>query len=315
MFRLRNPIPAWQAVGWSALCILICFFAWWLVTRGEAEERIIGPLMLPSPTETFDRFHRLWYDDRLAANIAVSLRRVITGFGLAVLVGVPIGVLCGCFPSINAFFAPLTIFGRNAPMAALLFLTFAIFGSTSEKQKYMFIFLSCVAFIVGDATEAIREIGSQYVDTAFTLGANRRQVILKVLVPLALPNIFNSLRLLFGLAFGYIMLAEVVTTGGKVGGIGYLLNLAQSRGSNRPYIILIVLIIPLLALAIDRVLFLIQRQLFPYRYSSRGYLHRGVSAMLRGFEDLKGFFFTSAAADQFPSPRVTAAGGSQTTKS
>lgn len=305
MFRLRSPIPAWQAVGWSALCLVLCFHAWWFLTRGEPEERIVGPLMLPSPAETFAKLPRLWKEDRLAANVAVSLRRVVTGFGLAVIVGVPIGVLCGCFAPVNSFFAPLTIFGRNAPMAALLFLTFAIFGSTSEKQKYMFIFLSCVAFIVGDATEAIREIGRQYVDTAFTLGASRRQVILKVLVPLALPSIFNSLRLLFGLAFGYIMLAEVVTTGGKVGGIGYLLNLAQSRGSNRPYIILIVLIIPLLALAIDRVLFMIQRQLFPYRYASRGYLHRSVGAMLRGFEDVQGFFFTWASADQFPAPKGT----------
>jgi ABC-type nitrate/sulfonate/bicarbonate transport system permease component len=304
MFRLRTPIPIWQAACWSALCIAICYGAWWFLTRGEAEERIIGPLTLPSPAETFHKFDRLWHEDRLAANVAVSLRRVVLGFGLAVLVGVPIGVLCGCFAPANSFFAPLTIFGRNAPMAALLFLTFAFFGSTSEKQKYMFIFLSCVAFIVGDATEAIREIGSQYVDTAFTLGANRLQVILKVLVPLALPSIFNSLRLLFGLAFGYIMLAEVVTIGGKVGGIGYILNLSQTRGGNPSYIILIVLIIPLLALAIDRVLFLIQRQLFPYRYGGKGYLHRGVGTMLRGCEDLKGFFFTAATADQFPSPRV-----------
>ena len=304
MFRLRTPIAAWQAIFWSALCIALCGVLWWFVTRGDAEERLFSPLVLPSPTETFAKFHSLWYDARLPENTYVSLRRVVIGFGLAVLVGVPIGVLCGCFSWVNAFFAPLTIFGRNAPMAAVLFLTFALFGSTTERQKYMFIFLSCVSFIVGDATAAIRDIGSQYVDTAFTLGASRRQVILKVLFPLALPSIFNSLRLLFGLAFGYIMLAEVVTTGGKAGGLGYILNLAQSRGANRPYIILIVLIIPGLALAIDRVFFWIERQLFPYRYGGKGYLHRGMGAMLRGFEDLQGFFFTSATGDQFPAPRT-----------
>ena len=61
------------------------------------------------------------------------------------------------------------------------------------------------------------EVGSQYIDTAYTLGASRRQVILKVLVPLAMPSIFNSLRLLFGLAFGYIMLAEPIKLGGESG--------------------------------------------------------------------------------------------------
>lgn len=306
MFRLRTPIAAWQALLCSASCLALCYGAWWFVTHGEAEERIFSPLVLPSPSETFSRFSFLWHDMRLVENTLASLRRVVIGFGLAVAVGVPIGVLCGCFSWVNAFFAPLTLFGRNVPMAALLFLTFAFFH-TGETQKYMFIFLACVAFIVGDAADTIREVGTAYVDTALTLGANRVQVILKVLFPLALPGMFNSLRLLFGLAFGYIMLAEAVKATRQVGGLGFIINQAQSRGSSKAIIILLVLIIPIVALAVDRVLFFIQCQLFPYRYGGKGYLHRSVSAMLRGFEDMKSFFFTSATADQFPAPKGSVA--------
>lgn len=304
MFRLRAPIRIWQAILCSVACLALCYGIWWCVTRGEAEERIFSPLVLPSPAETFGKFSYLWHDLALVDNTLASLRRVVIGFGLAVIVGVPIGVLCGCFSWVNAFFAPLTLFGRNVPMAALLFLTFAFFG-TGENQKYMFIFLACVAFIVSDAADTIREVGTAYVDTAYTLGANRLQVILKVLFPLALPGIFNSLRLLFGLAFGYIMLAEAVKAAKQIGGLGYIINQAQTRGGNKAVIILLVLIIPVVALAVDRILYFVQRQLFPYRYGSRGYLHRGVGAMLRGFEDLKGVFFTSAAADQFPAPRTS----------
>jgi NitT/TauT family transport system permease protein len=311
VFPLRKEIPTWQAVICALLCIAACGGIWWYVTWGEIEpetgsnahERIYGPLVLPSPAETYAKIQQLWAKDHLAKNTYKSLRRVVLGFGLAVLVGVPVGVLCGCFPRVNAFFLPMTVFGRNVPMAALIPLTFAFFGGTTEKQKYMFIFLACVAFIVSDTAGAIRDVGMQYIDTAFTLGANLRQVVMKVLFPLALPSIFNSLRLLFGLAFGYIMLAEQMSGDDGVGGLGNILVLAMGKGSNRPYIVLVIILIPMVALAIDGVLFQIQRQLFPYRYGGRGYLLRCVRAALRGWEDLKRLFFTTASADSFSAPR------------
>jgi ABC-type nitrate/sulfonate/bicarbonate transport system permease component len=82
-----------------------------------------------------------------------------------------------------------------------------------------------------------------------------------VLVPLALPDIYGSLRHLFGLAFGYIMLAELINA---QHGLGYLLMASQRRGMSE-HIILILMIIGLLAYGIDRVLFWFQRGLFPYR--------------------------------------------------
>ena len=139
-------------------------------------------------------------------------------------------MLCGCFRRVNAFFAPLMIVGRNIPVAAVIPLTLSLFG-IGEFQKIMFIFIACVAFIVMDTATAIADVSSRYIDTAYTLGATRRQIILKVLVPLAMPSIFNSLRLLFGLAFGYIMLAEVIKTGGDVGRPG---QHHQHRPTPRP---------------------------------------------------------------------------------
>ena len=153
----------------------------------------------------------------------------------------------------NAFFAPVMIFGRNIPIAALIPLTFAFFG-IGETQKMMFIFIATVAFIVGDTARAIGDVSERYLDTAYTFGANNRQAIFKVLVPLAMPSVFNSFRLLFGLAFGYIMLAEIVTTGDSAGGIGSIIQRAQRLGKQE-YIILVLLIIPIIALVIDRFLF------------------------------------------------------------
>jgi NitT/TauT family transport system permease protein len=285
-FALRRELPAWQAVLMGLAGVIACFALWWFVTRGEPEERIIPPSKgLSNPAETFATLRSLWFDRALTRNLFTTLRRLTLGFGLAALVGVPLGVLCGCFPRVQAFFLPLTLFGRNIPVAALIPLTFSLFG-IGELQKVVFIFIACVAFVLWDTTRAVQEVGGEYIDTAYTLGASTWQTIGKVLLPLALPSVFNSLRLIFGLAFGYIMLAEVVKFGGEAGGLGDIINTSQRRGP-REHVILVLLIIPIVALFIDRLLFTIQAELFPYRYGGAGILHRLVRAGLHAWEDLR----------------------------
>ena len=129
----------------------------------------------------------------------------------------------------------------------------------------MFIFIACVAFIVSDAADAIRDVAQRYVETALTLGASRLQIVLKVLVPLALPTIFNSARVLFGLAFGYIMLVEVVNDAGGAGGLGNLLNVGRKRGITE-IMAIIILTIPIVAWLIDQCLSLLQCLIFRWKY-------------------------------------------------
>ena len=269
---IRGVIPRWLSVLCGCLCIGGVLAGWWFVTQGDiAEERMVSPTVLPSPGETFERLPELLDADdpevHIVNNMLTTLRRVCFGFLLAVLVGVPLGILAGCFRVAESFLTPLIVFGRNIPIAALTILTFFIFG-IGEKQKVMFIFIACVAFIIADATQAIKDVGQRYIDTAYTLGAKRRQVIFKVLVPLAMPNIFNSLRLLFGLAFGYIMLAETIKLGNEVGGVGRMLLSAQRRNI-KEYVYLIVLIIPAVAFLVDYLLHVLQCNLFPFRYSEQ----------------------------------------------
>ena len=180
-FALRRGLPNWQAVLMGILCL--CAAVWWFVTPGAAEERIIPPSKgLPSPAETFASFPSLWFDRALTRNLLTTLRRLSLGFGLATLVGVPLGVLCGCFPSgAMRSSCRMTLFGRNIPVAALIPLTFSLFG-IGETQKVMFIFIACVAFVLWDTTRAIEEVGGQYIDTAYTLGAGTWQTIGKVLL-------------------------------------------------------------------------------------------------------------------------------------
>ena len=293
-FPIRGQIGIVSSLLLGLLCIAMVFGLWWFATRGDVvEERLVSPYALPSPAETFDSFQQLWFERQLTRNLLTTLYRVALGFSLATVIGVPLGVLAGCFPPIKAFLMPLILFGRNIPIAALVPLSFFFFG-IGDSQKIVFIFMATVAFVIADTATSIMNVGQQYLDTAYTVGANRWQTIIKVMVPLALPSVLDSLRLLFGLAFGYIMLAETIKLGSESGGLGHLISVSQRIGP-RAHIYLIILIIPVVAFLIDRVLFAIQKGLFPHKYGGNGWL-LSVFRMFAGYwSDAKGSFISPTA--------------------
>jgi len=257
--RLSPPPMTRRLAGVVAMGVVV--LVWWLATSGlGSEDRFISPIILPSPAEVIRSFPSLLNDRALLQSIAATLERVLIGFGLAVIVGVPLGIVAGSWRLVEAAAAPLALFGRNLPVAALIPLTILWFG-IDETQKVMFIFIACVPFVFSDAVAAVVNVPDRYVETAQTLGASSSQIVRKVLVALALPDIYNSLRHLFGLAFGYIMLAELINA---QHGLGFLLMTSQRRGMSE-HIILILIIIGLLAYGIDRLLFFFQRGLFPHR--------------------------------------------------
>lgn len=260
--HLREAPPFVTGKVLGAVCITLLLCIWWLLTRGDtAEERILTPLILPSPGEVWGSVGELLDERNLIGAALASLKRVVLGFGLAVLVAVPAGVLAASWRGLEAFWAPLVLFGRNIPIAALIPLTLVWFG-ISETQKIMFIFIASVPFIFSDTVASVLAIPQRYVETAETLGASQFQIVRKVLVPLALPDIYTSLRFLFGLAFGYIMLAEVINADE---GLGHILNVAQRRGGEPEIVILVLISIGILAYLIDRMLVFFQRGFFPYR--------------------------------------------------
>jgi len=331
---IRDAPSYAEGLVFGAACIGFVLFVWWLLTVGEGDARLVDAYTLPSPGETFASFPELWKRG-LSLSIVISLGRVIGGFLLAMAIGVPLGVVAGSYPRVNAFFKPLVIFGRSIPIAALIPLTMVWFG-LGEFNKVMFIFLATLAFVIFDTVNTVNAVPDRFIDTAYTLGAHGsrkkgariaamagviygllimigwhvlsesngnglfaetpgpaestwaaqlfttagfirfivgfvmgfllwfpiagHQVLRKVIFPLALPDIVNSLRLIFGLAFGYIMLAEVVNA--KTG-IGALIINSQRRGFNE-HIYLCLFLITMVAWGIDRSIMLLQRQLFPH---------------------------------------------------
>ena len=158
-----------RLVGVGAMGFVL--LVWWIVTTGGgSEERLISPVILPSPAEVIRSFPSLLNDRALVESIAATLKRVLIGFGLAALAGVPLGILAGSWRVVEAAGAPLALFGRNLPVAALIPLTILWFG-IDETQKVMFIFIACVPFVYSSVVAAIAGVPERYVETAQTLGA------------------------------------------------------------------------------------------------------------------------------------------------
>jgi NitT/TauT family transport system permease protein len=261
LFTLRQSPPPLTKRLIGALGVVLVVVVWFLITLGSTpESRLVSPVVLPSPGEVLRSIPQLVTERALIQSIAATLQRVLAGFALAVIVGVPLGILAGSYRIFDAFTGPISVFLRNIPVAVLIPLTILWFG-IDETQKTMFIFIATAPFIFFDAARAIAGVHDRYVETAQTLGATPGQIVMKVLIPLALPDIYDSLRNLFGLAFGYIMLAELVNA---EHGLGYLLMASQRRGLTE-HIFAILIVIGLLAYGIDRLLYWFQLGLFPHR--------------------------------------------------
>lgn len=254
--RADPPFPIRVVIGAGLIALVV--LVWWFVTRGDAISAIVSPSKLPSPGAVIRSFGSL--GDNLSDGIIATLGRVLAGVLLAAVVGVVLGVLAGTNRAVGSAVAPLVIFLRSIPMGALLPLMLMLFA-TGEKQKVMFIFFAIVPFVFSDTVKAISIVPERYVETAQTLGASNRQILRKVLVPLALPDIITSLRFQFGLALGYVMLAEAIATSS---GLGVMLNTNQRQGHiEQNYALLF--IIALLAFMLDLLIRFFQRGIFQWR--------------------------------------------------
>jgi NitT/TauT family transport system permease protein len=265
LLAIRQPIPGWLSWVLGVIPVLALLLAWVVVTAGaEAESRIISPTILPSPLEVLSSVKSLWFDRALTRNLAISFGRVLLGFAAAVAIAFPLGLLMGAFTKVKAAFTPLSVFGAYLPIPTLVPLTLSLFG-TGEAQKVVFLALAFVIFLLPQIVAAVDAVDDIYLKTAYTLGATPIQAVTKVLLAVSWPDIFQALRLGFGVGWSYILLAEMVDIGKGLGGI---IITSQRRGP-REHIYLVLLVIVVVAFLTDKLWVAIGRKLFPYREAGR----------------------------------------------
>jgi len=262
---IRAQVPRTAAIILGLAPLVLLVLLWWTATRGIPEDRMIGPTILPSPTEVIGSLRDLFtisdQDNRgLLDHIWISLRRVLLGFLLALAIVAPIGIFMGAFGSVRAFFDPMVTASGYIPIATLVPLTMSWFG-LDEMQKVVFLAMAFGIFLAPLVVKAIDAVPDVFLRTACTLGAGRWQVVRRVLIPVALPDIWHSMRLAFGVGWTYLVLAEVVV---KTGGLGDMIDTARRRAmSGRVY--LVIVIITIIAWIADIIWKQLGEFLFPYR--------------------------------------------------
>jgi len=258
--HVRKELSERAALGLTAGFIALLLLGWWLVTRGQTiEDRVIPPLILPSPVEVLKAFPPLHFEQGLVRSAITSFRRVTTGFTLAAIVALPLGVYMATFPGVAAFFRPLALIGAYVPIVVFIPLTLAWFG-LNETQKVGFLFIGCFVALLPLVIKSISDVPAAYLDVAATKGATQWQLVRHVLFPVAQANIWDHLRGVYGVGWGWIILAEVVNA---ERGLGYLISISERRGHTAA-IFAVIMVIVFIAVVCDQLWRLGGTILFPY---------------------------------------------------
>ena len=223
LWTLRKALPRRYRVPFAVAMPALVTITWCVLTLGR--NPIVSPLFLPSPILVLQATLQMIFEHTLFDAIWASTLRILISFVAAALVALPLGIFMGAYEPINRLMEPVMAPLRYMPISAFIPLLILWLG-IGESQKVAFLFLGVFVYLLPVVVTAIRAVPEELVQTALTLGATRGQAIRTVLVPAALPDIFDSFRVMNAISWTYVILAEFVNART---GLGYMIQLAGAH--------------------------------------------------------------------------------------
>ena len=255
----RNPnaplsFRAW--LGLSAAGFATFFGIWWAV----AASGLVSPQFLPSPLAVAEQFVKLtqttFVGYTLQQHLASSFGRFALGFGLAVAIGIPLGLLMGWYRGLDEIVTPL--FDALRFIAPIAWVPFAaLWFGTGIGGPVLVIFTGAFPPCVVNAYRGARFVEPRFIEAARTLGAGPFRMITEVLLPASVPSIVAGLRISAGLGWQSLVGAELIVASS---GIGYLLVKGQSNISTS-IVMSGMIAIGVVGFAIDALLRAIERRI------------------------------------------------------
>ncbi|WP_428264852.1 ABC transporter permease subunit [Haliangium sp.] len=227
-----------------------------------------NPIYLPPPHQVGAALYTAFItppqragDHWLHESLWHSAQIIFWGFFYSALLGVPLGVLCGAFGMISRLFEPFVDFIRYMPAPVFGALAVAILG-LADGPKIAIVFIGTFFQMVLVVANTTRHVDDSLLEAGQTLGAGNRQLMLHVVVPSILPNLFRDMRVLIGWAWTYLVVAELI---GEKSGISAFIY-QQQRYRNFENVYAAILLIGLVGLVTDQLLGRLERVAFPWKY-------------------------------------------------
>jgi len=242
LFSIRTPISPRLRLALMAASVVVPLAAWWLLSATQA----VPEQNLPSPARVWSAGMEMARSGDLWRDTAASVQRVLLGFGLAVALSVPLGIVMGTFRAGQAFFEPAIGLLRYLPASAFIPLLMIWLG-LGEASKIALLVIGVIFFNTLMTADVVRNVPRELIDVSYTLGAGRTEVIRKVIVPHALPGMIDAMRVNAAAAWNFVVVAELVAS---TSGLGYRIVRAQ-RFVQTDRIFAVLVVIGLIGLCID----------------------------------------------------------------
>jgi NitT/TauT family transport system permease protein len=241
-WSIRQGFPRWLSIAIVAVSLAVPLLLWAAISYAG----LVPPMFLPTPTAVIQSGIEMFTQDGLLADVLVSCARVLAGFVVAALIGVPVGIAMGTFYSMESLFAPIVGTVRYMPVTAFVPLI-VIWVGLGEESKVLIITLGVVLYNAIMVADAVKFIPNDMINVAYTLGANRRDVLLKVIIPATFPSVLDTLRVNISGAWNFLVIAELVAA---QSGLGFKIIQAQ-RFLQTEKVLFCIAIIGLIGLVID----------------------------------------------------------------
>jgi NitT/TauT family transport system permease protein len=241
-WRLVDDIP--RSLSWllMVLSVVLPFLIWAIVSSSG----VISSRFLPSPAQVGAALVSLWQRGFLIQDTQASVVRVTTGFVFAAIVATPLGIAMGAFASVRSLFEPMIGILRYMPAPAFIPLLIIYLG-IDEAPKIALIFIGTVFFNTLMIMDAVKFVPKDLIETTYTLGGDRRQVLMRVITPYIIPNILDAFRVNIAASWNLVVVAELIAANE---GLGKRIELAR-KFINTDEIFACLIILGLIGFAID----------------------------------------------------------------